>query len=70
VVGAAGGELLDVGGEEDAGDGLLVCVELRHGDELGALEGLDQLPDEDVSLGLCQYAISSLQLISSSIVEG
>lgn len=51
VVGAAGRQLLDVGGEEDAGDGLFVRVEVRYGDELGAVEGLDELPDEYVALG-------------------
>lgn len=50
VVGAAGRELFDVRGEENARDGLLVRVEVRHGHELGAVEGLDELPDEDVAL--------------------
>jgi hypothetical protein len=49
VVGAAGGELLDVWGEEDAGDVLAVGVELGDGDELGALVVLDEVPDEDVA---------------------
>lgn len=51
VVGAAGRQLLDVGGEEDAGDGFFVRVEVRYGNELGAVEGLDELPDEYVALG-------------------
>lgn len=41
VIGAAGGKLLDVGGEEDAGDVLIVGAEVGDGDELGALRRLD-----------------------------
>lgn len=55
VVGGAGGELLDVGGQQDAGDVLLVGAEVGDGEQVGALVGLDQLPDEDVALGGCEY---------------
>lgn len=50
VVGGAGGELLGVGGEQDAGDVLLVRVEVRDGLEVGAVEGLNEGPDKDVAL--------------------
>lgn len=51
VVGAARGELLDVRREEDAGDVLLVGAEVGYGNELGAVVGLEELPDKDVALG-------------------
>ncbi len=50
MIGAARGELLDVGREEDPGYVFLVCTELSHGHELGALEGLYEGPHEDVAL--------------------
>ena len=50
VVGGAGRQLLDVRRQQDAGDVLLVRRELRDGLQLGAVEGLDQGPDEDVAL--------------------
>jgi len=50
VVGAARGELLDVRREAHARDVLLVGRELRHGEQLGAFERLDELPDENVAL--------------------
>ena len=40
VVGAAGGELLDVGGEEDAGYVFFVGVELGDGEDVCAFEAL------------------------------
>lgn len=52
VVGGAGGEFLDVRREQDAGDVFLVGAEVGDGLELGAFEGLDQGPDEDVALEL------------------
>jgi hypothetical protein len=50
VVGAAGGQLLHVRREQDPGDVLLVRGEVGHGHQLGPLEGLDELPDEDIAL--------------------
>lgn len=50
VVGGARRQLLDVRGQQDARDVLLVRRELRDGLQLGAVEGLDQGPDEDVAL--------------------
>lgn len=50
VVGGARRQLLDVGRQQDARDVLLVRRELRDGLQLGAVEGLDQGPDEDVAL--------------------
>lgn len=50
VVGRAGRELLDVGGQQDARDVLLVRVEVGDGLQLGSVEGLDEGPDEDVAL--------------------
>lgn len=50
VIGRAGRELLDVGGQQDPRDVLLVRVEMRDGLQLGAVEGLDEGPDEDVAL--------------------
>lgn len=63
VVGAAGGELLDVRGEEDAGDVFFVGVEVRDGEELGAVEGLDELPDEDIALLRCVLDGMSLKCL-------
>lgn len=50
VVRGAGGQLLDVGREEDARDVVLVRREVRDGLQLGAIKVLDQGPDEDVAL--------------------
>lgn len=50
MVGTAGGQLLDIGREEDAGDVLLVCREVGQGDELGSVVGLEKLPDKDIAL--------------------
>lgn len=50
VVGAARRQLLNVRREQDAGDVFLVGVEMRDGDQLRALEVLDELPDEYVAL--------------------
>lgn len=50
VVGGARRQLLDVGRQQDARDVLLVRRELCDGLQLGAVEGLDQRPDEDVAL--------------------
>lgn len=68
VVRAARRQLLDVGRQEDAGDVLLVRVEVRHGEELGAVVGLDQFPDEYVALegeGGSVYVVCSMQQGSS-----
>lgn len=51
MVGAAGGQLLDVGGEQDPGDVFLVSAEVRHGDKLCAIKGLEEVPNKDVALG-------------------
>lgn len=50
VVSATGCKLLDVRGEEDARDVLLVGAEVRHRDELGAVEALDKVPHKDIAL--------------------
>lgn len=50
VVGAACGQLLHIRGEQNPGDVLAVGVEVRDGEELRAVEGLDELPDKDVAL--------------------
>lgn len=50
MVRGAGGQLLDVGREEDARDVVLVRGEVRDRLQLGAVEILDQGPDEDVAL--------------------
>lgn len=50
VVRGAGGQLLDVGREEDARDVVLVRGEVRDGLQLGAIEILDQGPNKDVAL--------------------
>ena len=50
MVGTAGGQLLDIGGEEDAGDVFLVRREVGQGDELRSVVGLKKLPDEDIAL--------------------
>lgn len=51
VVGAAGGQVADVGREQDAGDVGGVGGELADGDERGDVAVLDQAPDVDVALG-------------------
>lgn len=50
VVGAAGGEVADVGREEHAGDVGCVGGEGADGDEGGDVPVLDQFPDVDVAL--------------------
>jgi len=50
VVGAAGGEVADVGGEEYARDVGGVGGEGADGDEGGDVAVLDQFPDVDVAL--------------------
>lgn len=50
VVGAAGGELLDIGREQDTGDVLLVGAELGDGNEASAVKLGVERPDEDVAL--------------------
>lgn len=50
VVGGACGELLGIGGEQDSGDVLFVSVEVGDRLEVGAVEGLNEGPDEDVAL--------------------
>lgn len=55
VICATGRKLLDVGGEEDARDVLLVGGKLGYWQELGAVEGLDELPNENVALTESQH---------------
>lgn len=50
VIGATGSELFHVRREEDAGDVLLVGAEVGHGEKLGTIVGLKELPDKNVSL--------------------
>lgn len=45
VVGATGCEVLDVGGEQDAGDVLAMCFEVSDGHELGLFTVLQEVPD-------------------------
>lgn len=52
AVGAAGGEVLDVGGEQDAGYVGVVGFEVGDGDELGFFAVLEEVPDVDVALGV------------------
>ncbi len=54
VVGGAGGEVLDVRGEEDAGYVLLVRFEVGYWDEGCFFAVLFHAPDEDVALVACQ----------------
>lgn len=63
VVGAARGQLLDVGREQDAGNVLLVGGKVRHGHHAGAVVFLLNLPDEDVALARpsCQSRIQRKQ---------
>lgn len=55
VVGAARRQLLNVRREQNAGDVFLMGVEMGDGDQLRALEVLDELPDEYVALRKGQY---------------
>jgi hypothetical protein len=50
VVGGAGREVADVGGEEDAGNVCSVGGELAYGDDGGCVVALDHAPDVDVAL--------------------
>jgi hypothetical protein len=47
---AAGCEVLDIGGQEDASDILIVCFEVGYGQELGLLAVLEEVPDIDTTL--------------------
>jgi hypothetical protein len=51
VVGGAGGEVADVGGEEDAGYVGVVGEEFADGDYGGEVAAHDHFPDVDVALG-------------------
>lgn len=64
VVGGAGGELLDVRGEEDARDVLLVGAELGHRVDVCAVlvRVLGEFPDEDVALGRFRVSSESKRL--------
>jgi hypothetical protein len=46
VVGAAGGEVVHIGGEEDARDVCAVGAEFADGDQGGYVVGLDHAPDK------------------------
>lgn len=50
VIRRTGGQLLDVGREEDARDVVFVRGEVRDGLQLSAVEVLDQGPNKDVTL--------------------
>lgn len=54
VVGAAGGELLDIRGEEDARDVFFMRGEVRHGDHASSVVFLFNLPDKDIALQVGQ----------------
>jgi hypothetical protein len=54
VVGAAGCEVADVGGEKDARDVGGVGGEFADGDDGGGVVALDHAPDVDVALDMCQ----------------
>lgn len=51
VVRGAGGEVPDVGREENAGDVGVVGEEFAHGDDGGQIAAHDHFPDVDVALG-------------------
>jgi hypothetical protein len=51
VVGGAGGQVLDVWGEEDASNVLGMGLEVGDRDERGLLTVLNKVPDENVALG-------------------
>jgi len=55
AVGAAGCEVLDVGGEEDAGYVGVVGFEVGYWDELGFFAELEEVPDVDVALELLAW---------------
>ena len=50
MVGAARCEVLDVGGQENAGDIVAVCLEVGDWDEGCLLAVLKEMPDVDVAL--------------------
>lgn len=53
VVCGAGCEVLDVWGEEHAGNVILVCGEVGYWDQGGLFAVLEEVPDVDVSLVSC-----------------
>lgn len=50
VVGRAGGQVLDIGGEENTGEVVLVRLERADGDDTRGFLALDHAPDVDVAL--------------------
>lgn len=52
VVGRAGGQVLDIGRQEDAGEVVLVRLECADGDDTGGFLVLDHAPDVDIALSL------------------
>jgi len=68
VVGAAGGEVADVRGEEHAGDVGCVGGEGADGDEGGDVAVLDQFPNVDVALRL--HAVSGCSGIVKRVGRG
>lgn len=63
MIGAACGQLLYIWREEDSCDIFFMGVEVGDGEELGAVEGLDKLPNEHVAL------TSSISLLPAQFMQ-
>jgi hypothetical protein len=50
MIGTTGCEMLDIRGEENSGDILVVGFEVGDGHELSFLAVLEEMPDEDIAL--------------------
>ena len=59
AVGAAGCEVLDVGGEEDAGYVGVVGFEVGYGDEGCFFAVLEEVPDVDIALQVISIILRS-----------
>jgi len=68
VVGAAGGEVADVGGEEHARDVGRMGGEGADGHEGGDVAVLDQFPDVDVALRICM--VSGCSVVVTRVGRG
>ncbi len=65
VVGGAGCEVLDVGGEEDARDVFFVGAELSDGDEGGLFAVLHEVPDVDIALLCISLAMPDIKNVQN-----
>lgn len=70
VVGAARRQLLDVWGEQDARDALLVRAEMRDWHQLGAVKVLDKVPYKHVALSMSEPDSWARRLGTYGVIRG